>query len=425
MKLRSMRVRLTIAFLLVLTPFLLLSSHVVIASHRSKRAIDVKTTAKEVMEKSVLALRGPAWRTDVTSMFSSDAVKDQRLGALVIDGTGEVIWRSPNDAPSWPRPVHDHAPSIQSGGMRMIFNLPEMRHVGDREWHALIMLNIAALSAFAVAAWVLVGRTLQPIRSLAHQAQEASVDDVGTRLVSPSQDREMQELVTTLNGLLGRIEEASEEKGRFYAAASHELRTPLTALLGHLEVALGQPRTQDEYEATIQEAHVQTGRLVSLVEGILLLHQLQGPTRLEPERACLTVVVEETLETFRPLIEARGLSLQTEIADNVTTLAIPSHAVVLLRNLLENAAKYGREGGQLLVSLEQSRLRIENETPDPTIPVERLFEPFYRLDASRSAKSGGNGLGLAICRAVAKANGWDLALRAEGSMIVAEVSFGE
>ncbi|MBC8065124.1 MAG: sensor histidine kinase, partial [Chlorobia bacterium] len=97
-------------------------------------------------------------------------------------------------------------------------------------------------------------------------------------------------------------------------------------------------------------------------------------------------------------------------------------------NLLENAAKYGREGGLLSITLEQvdghPRLHIENTVVEgPDIPVDRLFEPFYRQDASRSAKLGGNGLGLAICRAVAKANGWEIALRAEGSRILAQVEF--
>jgi two-component system heavy metal sensor histidine kinase CusS len=281
--------------------------------------------------------------------------------------------------------------------------------------------------AVGLGSWLVVGRTLSPIRALSRQAAAASANDAETRLVPPSQDLEMSELVSTLNGFLDRIRDASEEKARFYAAASHELRTPLQALSGHLEVALAQPRTADDYQATVQEALVQTHRLVSLVEAILLLHQLQSTVHAVPGPVCLSAEIEDQIQSIQPLLEARQLRLRVCIEPEVIVPSIPMHVSVLVRNLLENAAKYSVESGDLNVSLAVSSgraaFRIENQVGALSIDRARLYEPFYRLDASRSARSGGNGLGLAICRAVANANGWNLNIDLERSAVVANVEF--
>lgn len=308
----------------------------------------------------------------------------------------------------------------------IVITLVHNRHLNagrgyEMGWQPFLLLTTAAMAAFAVGAWLLVGRTLSPIRALAHQAASARAEDPGVRLVAPSPDGEMQELVETLNDFLGRMQEASAEKGRFYAAASHELRTPLQALSGHLEVALSQPRTQAEYEAALQEALTQTQRLTSLVEGILLLHHLQGQAPIEKDAVAMDEVIREILEGLEPLMEARELQLTLHLSP-VEVSAVPTHAAIIARNLLENAAKYGHLGGCLEVTLREQTLTIENDAPDGPLDVARLLEPFYRLDASRSTKSGGNGLGLAICQAVAQANGWSLTLSAEKGKIVAMVS---
>lgn len=415
-----MRVRMTLVFVLILAPFLVMTSHLVVITHRSRQADEDKRNVKLVIEKASTVLNFSDWEREMGMMFSSSKLRQAGIGALVADESGQVLWRSDENAPSWPNPAKDHSISIQRGKLRLVVGVPHELLSDDSRLHSLITLSFAAVAAFAVAAWLLIGRTLSPIRALAHQAEVA--EETGTRLTPPSQDAEMCELVTTLNGLLDRVERASEEKASFYAAASHELRTPLQALLGHLEVTLAQPRTEKEYQATLQEAHAQTHRLVSLVEGILLLHQLQGRKAANQEPVCLSAIVEETLETFGPLIEARGLQLEEKIQSDIVASSAPEHARIMVRNLLENAAKYGHEGGSLKVVLDRTGLRVENEAPG--ISVERLLEPFYRLDASRSSKSGGNGLGLAICRALAKANGWKLTLTQQESRIVAQVDFG-
>jgi len=294
---------------------------------------------------------------------------------------------------------------------------------------AMFGLSVIVISAVGVGAWFMVGRVLSPIQSLARQTSEASADHLSVRLESPSKDAEMRDLVETLNGLLDRVYETAEMKGRFYAAASHELRTPLQALSGHLELASSRKRTAEEYEAVVKESYTQTRRLISLVQGLLFLHQVDSHTHSSQGPVNLSESCENALEMMTSLMVSRDLHLKESFEQNIQIHAVPSHAEVLARNLIENAVKYATEGGELEVTLKtvnnQIVLEVVNDYPDSIkIATENVFEPFYRDDTSRNSKTGGNGLGLAICRAVSVANGWDVKLHQEGGKIRATVNFG-
>lgn len=293
-----------------------------------------------------------------------------------------------------------------------------------------LLLSLCTVLVVACGAWVLVGRTLSPIRRLAVQASAASVENLQVRLQAPSRDAELVELVDTLNGLLSRLAETAAMKGRFYAAASHELRTPLQALSGHLEVALSRCRTAEEYETFLHEAHRQTARLTSLVMDLLLLHQLDTAAARPQEPVDLAEVCDGALGQLAPLIDARGLRLSVDLAPGVEIPAIPNHAEILVRNLVENAVKYASAGGEVSLSLtagsEPTRLEVFNECPPiPEWKPQKLFEPFYRSDTARSARTGGNGLGLAICQAIAVVNGWTITLQQELRGVRAVTTFGE
>lgn len=424
MTIRSMRLRMTLLLVALLAPFLVISSHLLIRSSRHGEADKTKLILTEALAQARQALGQRDWRPALERALANLDMEEHQIGALVADTSGRILWRTPTHAPPWPNPGRALMPA-SSGDLTFYLNTEHMLLYSDQGYAHLLALSGLAVVAFGLGAWFLVGRTLSPIRALARQASGATAKNLGTRLEAPSQDQEMQELVTTLNDFLSRMEEASEEKGRFYAAASHELRTPLQALSGHLEVALTQSRTAEEYAVTVQEAHMQTQRLVSLVEAILLLHQLQERPSSEQEAACVTALVEEALERLAPLIEARELTMEVSLEPNVTAVSAPMHLSVLVRNLMENAVKYAREGSVCKVNLSQATgLRIANEAPNGRkIDVERLFEPFYRIHASRSTKTGGNGLGLAICQEIAKVNDWQLQLCQSEGVIVASLFF--
>lgn len=303
--------------------------------------------------------------------------------------------------------------------------LLQMHYAGAGEQHhirlALWLFMAILFPLVAIGAWVLVARTLRPLRALSKQASEASAE---SRLVTPSSDSEMVELVATLNGLLERIELTAEAKANFYAAASHELRTPLQALSGHLETALSQERSAEEYRVALVEAQLQSSRLTQLTRDILLLHQLQAPGVLPDERADLTTSVSTAMGELGALIEARELVVSCDAALEIGMAGRQTYADVAIRNVIENAVRYTTRGGSIQIRLDLGSFTIANECElAPGINLESFFEPFGRNDPSRNLASGGNGLGLAVCRAAAKANGWTVSLHRTDTGFLAKIDF--
>lgn len=400
---------------------------------------------------------------------------------LLVDRQGRVLEKTGNPSPPWPHRPGDgwRVVTVPWGANTVVVGLPWARTERSLRNQAilLIMLSLAILAFATWGARAVVDHTLSPIDRLCQQASAASGDDVRVRLSPPSEDAEIVRLVDTLNGLLESQWQAAAARARFYAAASHELRTPLQALSGHLELALNRQRSRDEYVRALQEAHTQTQRLVSLVRALLLLNRLDSVHHPQQEPVDLMGVLQASVELYAPLMQKRGVRLQTavhhhvqgsppqgaqsapshrraadsgesarswpshggeaqvdaqplgEVSAHVQVLAVPTHAEMLVRNLVENAAKFTTSGGtvtiQLNVDPESVRLRITNECQRPPDWDEnKPPEPFYRSDASRSAGTGGNGLGLAVCQSVARVNGWRLLLRRREGAAEAEVAFG-
>jgi signal transduction histidine kinase len=144
----------------------------------------------------------------------------------------------------------------------------------------------------------------------------------------------------------------------------------------------------------------------------------------------LADICDGALGQLALLIDARGLRLSVDLAPGIEILAIANHTAILVRNLVENAVQYASAGGEVTLCLTssggQTRLEVLNECPPvPEWDPQKLLESFYRPDRARSARTGGNGLGLAICQAIATANGWTITLQQEPRGVRAAATFGE
>lgn len=358
----------------------------------------------------------------------------EALAVFVVEADGTVIERSQRLIPQWPLAAEDadwQAISLPDGSRTVV--LAQHRGEAEEELTAQALVLVAtilfATAAVACGAWFLVRGTLSPINRLAHQAAAASTDTLHPQLSAPSQDAEVVELVSTLNDLLSRLGDTALVRGRFYAAASHELRTPLQALSGHLEVALSRERSADEYRASLTEALSQTKRLTSLVGALLLLNQLDTATALPPaDSFSVADLCERALQHLVPLVAERGLQLSVDLASEGQITAPPMHAEMLVRNLIENAVKYASPGGNVRLELRETgggvELRIFNTAPAaPRLDPEALFEPFFRHEVPGSASTG-NGLGLAVCKAIAVANGWELRLEQDTTGVLITALLG-
>ena len=372
----------------------------------------------------------PATLADFLDEHRED-LSANHIAAIIVNARGEILQQSDHHVPPWPAGDDDDwkTRAISVGSTTLVLGYHWAKTADDLQEQAftLLALSLGVVIAAAFGAWVLVGRTLSPIGRLAQQATAASADTLHLRLTAPSPDAEIVELVTTLNGLLTRLSETAASKGRFYAAASHELRTPLQALSGHLEVALSRQRSADEYRSTLAEAHIQTGRLTVLVRDLLLLNQLDT-SMTPPAREVVSIaeVCDGVLRHCQSLMTQHDLRLHAALEQEGALSAPPAHAEMLLRNLIENAVKYATPGGEVRIALSESPDMVTVTIYNSCAPVdnwraEALFEPFYRLDASRNAKTGGNGLGLAICKAITLANGWRIDLHHDGTGVTATV----
>jgi len=432
--LKSMRSRMTVWFVLLLIPFLLASSYFLLTVTRGAAENDAHKLLDALKDRAVNAMKSPDWKVkQLEQLADGKPFRDLQAGILVRNPDDSVAFRSYVNPPPITPPTPESREKWRASFGRYkeyrVLVVQPRKPATQTLPRVMFGLSVIVIGVVGTGAWLMVGKILSPIRSLAKQTEQASADHLSVRLETPSKDAEMRDLVDTLNGLLDRVYETAEVKGRFYAAASHELRTPLQALSGHLELATSRKRTAEEYEEVVKESYKQTRRLISLVQGLLFLHQIDTRTNAPQEPVNLSESCESALEMMYTQVTNRNLHLTESFAPNIEIRAVPSHAEVLARNLIENAVKYATEGGEIGIALkvvnDRVLLEVINDYPASNkIATEHVFEPFYRDDISRNSKTGGNGLGLAICRAVSTANSWDVSLHQEGGKIRAVVDFG-
>ncbi len=353
------------------------------------------------------------------------------IALLALNSKNQIVSRSQSAVPFWP-------PHANSHWRLYIFHTTNNTFVVGLYWHKTehdlkiqsIILILLCFSIFCIStlgAWLLIGRTLSPIGKLARQAETASMEDLQMRLQPPSNDREVLELVHTLNAMLERLAKTASVRQRFYAAASHELRTPLQALSGHLELALMRQRSSGEYREALQEARLQTQRLTTLVLELLSLNRLETSKLPLFEPVDVPQMFAAMLPTMKNDIHTAGVQIEERWETSIV-YAPPLYLEILLRNLLENAVRYSPPFGKIKVhmSLKANSPCITLSNQSAHIPAEdmtRLCEPFYRPDQSRNGSTGGNGLGLAICNTIASACSWNMLLEMQEEEFKVEIKF--
>jgi signal transduction histidine kinase len=279
--------------------------------------------------------------------------------------------------------------------------------------HQLLVTSGIALGAVALlallAGWLVAGRMLRPIRTITRAARRISSTSLHERLALGGPEDELKELGDTLDDLFGRLETAFEAQRHFVANASHELRTPLTAERTLLQVALDNPETTiPEWRSTAEEVLESSGEQARLIEALLTLASSEGGLN-EREPVDLATTVTTTLDDLQPAIDLRGVHI-----DDVTASApLEGDSLLverLVANLLTNAVRHNVVGGhvEVLTGVKEGSAELTVTNTGLLIPpadVERLFQPFQRLDPRRTHYKDGHGLGLSIVRAIAVAHG--------------------
>jgi signal transduction histidine kinase len=303
------------------------------------------------------------------------------------------------------------APKVPAIRVTPAKGLVDRQHSADNgrllevSWLALAVTTLAS----ALFGWIAAGRVLRPLRTITTTAQTISARNLHERLALAGPDDEFKQLGDTLDDLLGRLEASFEAQRRFVANASHELRTPLTLDRTLLQVALADPEaTIDTLRSTCEELVASGKEQEHLLEALLTLASSErGLDHREP--VDLFVLAARVISTARAEIELRGLRVETAFAP-ATTSGDPALLERLIANLTDNATRYNDPGGVVTVSTEtrsgHAVLAVTNTGPVvPADELDRLFEPFQRLDAARAMPGdAGHGLGLSIVRAIAAAH---------------------
>jgi signal transduction histidine kinase len=272
-----------------------------------------------------------------------------------------------------------------------------------------LVLIVAALASAGLG-WVASGRVLRPLREMTDTARTITAGNLERRLAIAGPDDEFKALGDTLDDLLARLEAAFDAQRRFVAHASHELRTPLTVERTLLQVALSDPHSSEaSLRATCEELLAAGRDHERLLEALLTL--AAGERALDAHVPLQLPALAGAVLTARGgEIARRDLQLTTDLSPAAITGE--THLIErLIANLVENAIDHNRPGGRITLRTDsrdgRARLTIVN-TGDAigTEEIERLFEPFQRLDTRRSARADGHhGLGLSIVRTIATAHG--------------------
>ena len=301
-----------------------------------------------------------------------------------------------------------------------------------RDLHQLLIQSGIALAIMAVLAiglgWLTAGRVLRPLRAMKTAAQQITERNLHERLALPGPEDEVKDLADTIDGLLARLETAFEAQRRFVASASHELRTPLTLNRALLEVALADPHAgADDLRAACEELLAAGEHQERLIDALLTLATSERGLD-QRELFDLAAATRRALALHRAEAESHGLQLALRFG-HAAVRGDPDLTERMAANLIGNAIRYNRPGGNVEVRTETRRdravLTVSNTGPPvPADQVERLFQPFQRLTTDSASHPDGHGLGLSIVHAIAAAHDADLKtqLRPGGGLTV-EVHF--
>ncbi len=268
------------------------------------------------------------------------------------------------------------------------------------------LLNISVLGFMLVTtggglgAYWIAGIALRPVKNISEAASRIDVDTLSTRLTVVRAQDEIKNLADTFNAMLDRLEQAFELQSRFVADAAHELRTPLASLRTNLEVARRNPQTTlNDYQKLFSTVERAVTRLESLVAALLVLATEKQALILQ--EVALLPLIEEVLSSLQPVCEKHEVTLYLEAQTHASLYGDEHLLALVFRNLLENAVRYNRPGGTVMLCIDETVSGVALRIADTGVgiaPEEQahIFERFYRVDHSRSRHNGGAGLGLSI-----------------------------
>lgn len=309
------------------------------------------------------------------------------------------------------------------------FSVQVYNNKADYKRNSLIITVLLALLG-GVVTYFISGHALRPIREFSDKIEEVQAQNLSDSRIEENNVKELNQLGISYNKMLERLSEAFEIQRQFTANAAHELRTPLALMQVQLDLynSASHPGNDADTLQTIKMVTEQNDKLNRMVKTLLDMSELQTVGR--DDKIILDAIVEEVLADLEPLAVEKNIKLIGKCED-ATMIGSDILIYRLVYNLVENAIKYNHPLGQVTVTAYQRNKHVYMSVEDtgsgiPKELRERVFEPFFRVDKSRSRELGGVGLGLAFVREIVRVHDGSICIKSgKTGGTIFEVTFAQ
>ena len=317
-----------------------------------------------------------------------------------------------------PDEIYISIPDEEWNNFAKNFSIQVYNNKADYKKSSLLFSTLLSLLG-GVITFFISGHALKPLCDFSKKIEEVQAQNLSDSRIEENKFSELNQLSVSYNKMLERLSEAFKLQRQFTANAAHELRTPLAVMQLQIDLynSSKHPDNDTSAQQTISMITEQTERLSKMVRTLLDMSELQTIAR--DEEIAIAALVEEVLADLEPLAQEKGINL-IEKCDNVLLMGSDILIYRLVYNLVENAIKYNFSDGTVTVTATQqnSQLHLTVEDTGNGIPEElkeRIFEPFFRLDKSRSRELGGVGLGLALVREIVRVHDGSITVKSNPS----------
>lgn len=309
------------------------------------------------------------------------------------------------------------------------FSVQVYNNKADYKRNSLIITVLLSLLG-GVVTYFISGHALRPIREFSDKIEEVQAQNLSDSRIEENNIKELNQLGISYNKMLERLSEAFEMQRQFTANAAHELRTPLALMQVQLDLynSATHPGNDADTLQTIKMVTEQNDKLNRMVKTLLDMSELQTVGR--DDKIVLDAIVEEVLADIEPLAQEKNIKLIGKCED-ATMIGSDILIYRLVYNLVENAIKYNHPLGQVTVTAYQRKKHVYLSVEDtgsgiPKELRERVFEPFFRVDKSRSRELGGVGLGLALVREIVRVHDGSICIKSgKTGGTIFEVTFAQ
>ena len=304
----------------------------------------------------------------------------------------------------------------QEGYLLLAKSFEDSRELLDNLRNVLLLIYPLILVSLYLSMRYLAGKSIEPLEKISLKTNQITQQNLNERVPETGTNDEIGQLTRAINSLLGRLEQAMQREKQFTSDASHELRTPLAVLRGTLEVLIRKPRSAEEYESKVKTALVSIDRMSAMLDQLLALARVENGKNLVKEELELITFLEELADKITEE-QAHPIQFQSLVGVPIYVATHEKSLEMILQNLLENAVKYSKNGGEVFLRVGKEKEAfievVDSGTGIASEYLEQIFDPFFRVQEALDHGIPGTGLGLAIVKKLAQESSIRLSVSSE------------